>query len=213
MTRAKARFSGEKRPEKATPITDRLLRHLRELWPHDGEVSEVWGHPNEMLEQSLVEVAQWAAAARRDALEAVNKEDARAELAKVKSQLEATAWMLRNLSPDVDVLLGASAAPLDCADALVRLLAHVEAADVQIEGGFHGTSWAERERRIALEVCWRVADALEHYGHPVSATAVSEYERRSLAVEVLCAVGGAASLIRSPVTWRDLLAKTLADRG
>lgn len=173
----------------------------------------MWGHPNEMFEQSLVSVAQWAAAAKLDDKDAVTKEDARAELVKLKSHLEDTERMLRSLSPEVDLLLGASAAPLNCADNIATLLVQIQSAEVKLERDFNGASISERERRIALELCYKVVGAFEEYGHPVSATAVADLAKESPAVAALCAVGNAANLVRSPVTWRDLLAETLTNRS
>lgn len=210
MSSPKARFTGAQSPRKASNLTDTEVRQLRDLWPKDC-IESAWGHPGDEFAAILADVVLGVRALRDH--DAVSKEDARAELHRVAQQLSETEKMLRTLSHEVDVLLGAEADPLGCADSIQALMARFEQAASELEPLYAGESRSKRERQLMLDVCVQVAGVLKNYGIGVSATAVVELEQASVAVRCCRAVGDLAGLVRSPATWRDRLGEVLRDEA
>lgn len=201
MTSPKARFTGAQQPGRVADLKEAELERLRALWPGDR------GNPGcELFAACLADVVLGIRAQRQQGRILVSREDARAELVKVAQQLREAERMLRTMSPDVDVLLGVEADPLGTADAIKALLSRFQQAEAQHATMYAGTSNAEHERRLALDVCIQVAGVLRDHGIEVSATAVVDLQQQSAAVACCAAVGELSGIPRSPATWRDLLA-------
>ena len=205
--RAKARFTGANPLGRVAELTDFDLGRLRALWPYGGEASEAWGHPSEVFVQSLADVVLGIRALRQQDRLAVTREDARIELAKVAQQLREAEQMLRTMSPAVDVLLGVEADPLGCAETVGVLLGRIERAEAEHALMFSGLSVAEADRRLAHEVCVQVAGVLLDHGIEVAATAQVDTGGVSIAVTACAVVGELSGIVRSPATWRDLIAE------
>lgn len=209
MSRPKARFNGSQKSGRVKELTDNELQRLRDLWPHGGIASEVWGHPSDQFAESLTAVVQEVRAQRLQDRAAVTKEDACAELRKVAQQLREAEQMLRTLSPDVDVLLGVEADPFGCADTINVLLSRFQHAEDACVKMYSMLSSAERDKRLALDICVQVAEVLKDHGINVAATAVVDFAQQSQAVTACVVVGELSGICRSPATWRDLLAEVL----
>lgn len=208
MSSPKARFTGSQPPRKADDLTDTEVLRLRDLWPKDG-IESMWGHPGDEFAASLSRVVLDVRAQRRR--DPLTKEDARAELQRVAQQLSEAERMLRMLSPEVDALLGAEAAPLGCADEIRAMLGHFRDAEVAHERLYAGRSSAEHDRALTLDVCVQVAGVLKDYGIAVTATAQLDLEQVSAAVRCCAEVGGLGGVGRSLATWRDALAEVLRE--
>ncbi len=203
MSSPKARFTGAQPPSRVRDLTHAEVLRLRDLWPKGG-IESAWGHPGDEFAASLADVVLGVRAQRHR--EIVSREDARAELHRVARQLREAEKMLRALSPEVDVLLGVEADPLGCADEIRAMVERFRRAEVAHATLYAGTSNAEHERRLALDVCIQVAGVLRDHGIEVSATAVVDLQQQSVAVACCAAVGELSGIPRSPATWRDLLA-------
>lgn len=203
MSSPKARFTGAQPPSRVRDLTHAEVLRLRDLWPKGG-IESAWGHPGDEFAASLADVVLGVRAQRNR--EIVSREDARAELHRVARQLREAEEMLRTLSPEVDVLLGVEADPLGCADEIRAMVERFRRAEVAHATLYAGTSNAEHERRLALDVCIQVAGVLRDHGIEVSATAVVDLQQQSVAVACCAAVGELSGIPRSPATWRDLLA-------
>ena len=203
MSSPKARFTGAQLPSRVRDLTHAEVLRLRDLWPKGG-IESAWGHPGDEFAASLGDVVLGVRAQRHR--EIVSREDARAELHRVARQLREAEEMLRTLSPEVDALLGAEADPLGCADEIRAMVERFRRAEVAHATLYAGTSNAEHERRLALDVCIQVAGVLRDHGIEVSATAVVDLQQQSVAVACCAAVGELSGIPRSPATWRDLLA-------
>lgn len=203
MSSPKARFTGAQPPSRVRDLTYAEVLRLRDLWPKGG-IESAWGHPGDEFAASLGDIVLGVRAQRHR--EIVSREDARAELHRVARQLREAEEMLRTLSPEVDVLLGVEADPLGCADEIRAMVERFRRAEVAHATLYAGTSNAEHERRLALDVCIQVAGVLRDHGIEVSATAVVDLQQQSVAVACCAAVGELSGIPRSPATWRDLLA-------
>lgn len=203
MSSPKARFTGAQLPSRVRDLTYAEVLRLRDLWPKGG-IESAWGHPGDEFAASLGDIVLGVRAQRHR--EIVSREDARAELHRVARQLREAEEMLRTLSPEVDVLLGVEADPLGCADEIRAMVERFRRAEVAHATLYAGTSNAEHERRLALDVCIQVAGVLRDHGIEVSATAVVDLQQQSVAVACCAAVGELSGIPRSPATWRDLLA-------
>lgn len=206
MSSPKARFTGGQPPLKVRDLTDAEVRRLRDLWPGGGRET-AWGHPGDEFAACLADVVLGVRAQRHR--EAVTREDARAELQRVARQLSEAERMLRTLSPEVDALLGAENDPLGCADSIKAMVERFRQAEAARESSYAGTSIAEHERGLMLDVCVQVAGVLKDYGVEATATAQLDLEQVSVAVRCCAEVGSIGGVGRSLATWRDVLAEVL----
>ena len=184
--------------------------------PTDPPMSQEWNEatntaPAEILVEALLDVVRWARAELQESEAGSTRQQLRAEQRELHDALRAARDALGNLSPDLDRLIGATANPVSCADALDTLLPAVAAAADRIAALPKSERAVEREGAIATELARRVADVLLAHGQKASASGDAYFGYTSPAIEILSAIGAAVGLVRVATSWRNILAKAKAE--
>lgn len=211
MTTAKPRYTGDGTEDRIDDFSDKLRSALRDFFPDKSACDNpVFGHPADNFVAHILSEAWWAKSELHwQALEGT-KAELRAErddLLKRVSELEVR---LRNLSPDLDRLLGVNADPLGCADRLSELARNIGLAGSAINHLPKAKRNDEKQHSVAVELAIRVLGVLKEYGIRAAATGDSYFGYTSDAVEILKLLGDDIGLVRDELTWRDIISKAKA---
>ena len=202
MARPKALYLGDGAGKMPRKFSDKLKKTIRDFYPNqDADTDPTFGHPaDEFVNEVLAEV-RWAADELISQKLAITKQDLRAELADLLNTLESAQEKLRNLSPDVDLILGIDADPLGVADSLDALITQVSAANTIIDEQQQKDRLIQIQHDIAVEMAFRVFHVLQASKVPVPTTS------GSVAMRILAAVGNEIGLRLADSTWLKIIAK------
>lgn len=206
MPTAKARYKGDGGRTRTKEFSSGLKLKLRGYFPDQQlDACKTWGHPADNFVTQILAEAEWAIAELHWQGLDISKPEIRAEQQDLLRLLNLAHDKLRNLSPDFDRLLGVDADPLGCADQIQRLILHVEHSGQRIESQPDRKRPAEKQHYVAVEMAIRVLLVLKQYGISLAVTCDVDLGYTSDAVLILKAIGDDISLVRSKVTWRDIV--------
>jgi hypothetical protein len=151
--------------------------------------------------------AWWAKSALHVQEYEITKAEVRAEHVDLLKSLRAIEYKLRNLSPDLDRLLGIDADPLGCADQIALMAQHVITASADVARLSKAKKPVEKQHDIAVEFAIRVLRVLQVYGIPAAATGDAYFAYTSKAVKILKLIGDDLGIKRDQLTWRDTIIK------
>lgn len=211
MATAKARYTGDGSKIRLENFSKKLKGTLRSYYPR-GNVETNTADENFVSEDpagdfigALLVEARWAS----EELEWQRLDSTKAELRAVQSDLfqllEDAHDKLRNLPADFERLLSMEADPLGCADKIGELMEYVEAVAPAIDKLPPRERPAIKQHKVAVEMTVRVMRVLQDYGIKVSASGDTTFGYTSEAIQILKALGDEISLVRDPITWRDIL--------
>jgi len=134
MPTAKARYKGDGAGQKPRDFSDRLEATLRSHYPdQNAESDPVFGHPADAFVEEVLAEARGALSRLHWDQFDLTKQEIRAEQADLLKTLKDGHEKLRNVSRDLDRLLGIDADPLGCADKIEELIGYVKNADSLID--------------------------------------------------------------------------------
>lgn len=208
MSTAKARYVGDGCGDPIPDFSDALKVDLRSFYPdHDAKVDPVWGHPADDFVDQVLSEAWWAKSELHRQRFDTTRAEVRAEQADLLKVLQVCERKLRNLSPDVDRLLGVDADPRGCADQIALLIEHAARAGQAIEGLEKARKPNEKRHDVAIEMSLRVLRVLQQFGIRAAATGDSYFGYTSDAVKILKLIGDDIGIVRDELTWRDTIIK------
>lgn len=209
MTTAKAQFRGDATGTIMRDFSEGLKTELRTFFPdQDAIICDVWGHPADMFVEHILGVARWAIGEMKSHKGDITRQEIRAEYADLLKTVTAACGKLRNLSPDFErLLIGVDADTLECADAIQKLITHLEVAKPQIDSLPTMRKHTEKMHIVAVELSVLVFRELTQYGISIGATASKEYGTSGNGLKILKAIGDDIGLIFEPVTWRNIVAE------
>jgi hypothetical protein len=208
MSTAKAKYVGDGSGKRIPDFSEHLRQKLRDFYPGQNEEPDpVWGHPADAFVEAILGEA-WQAKSTLHAQEfVITKAEVRVEHADMLKSLLATEQKLRNLSPDLDRLLGVDADPLGCADQIALMVKQFAAVSEVVEQMSKARKPIDKQHAIAVELAVRVLRVLKEYEIPAAATADSIFGYKSNAVRILKLIGDDLRLVRDELTWRDTIIK------
>ncbi|TQK04957.1 hypothetical protein [Herbaspirillum sp. SJZ107] len=208
MSTAKAKYMGDGSGKRIPDFSDNLRQKLRAFYPDQNvEADPVWGHPADAFVEAVLSEAWWAKSALHAQEFESTKAEVRVEHADMLKSLLATERKLRNLSPDLDRLLGVDADPLGCADQIALMAKHVEAVSDLVEQMSKAKKPMDKQHAVAVELALRVLRVLQEQGIPAAATGDSFFGYTSNAIRILKLIGDDLRLVRDELTWRDIIIK------
>ena len=206
MTTAKAKYVGGGDEELIPDFSEKLKNSLRAFYPNpQAEVDPIWGHPAVAFVEELLGAAWEAKSALYWQRLEITKAELVAEKADVLKVLRASAYKLRNLSPEHARILAVNADPLGWADAISLMIQAVEATTPAIEKLKKAKKPVEKQYGVAVELSVLVLRVLQQYGIRPAATGDCYFEYKSDAVRILKLIGDDLGLVRGNLTWRDLI--------
>jgi hypothetical protein len=209
MPTAKARYLGDGSGELLSDFSHQLKEELRSFYqgknanPDLGE----WVEPADAFVEEILSEAWWAKSALHVQEYEITKAEVRAEHVDLLKSLRAIEYKLRNLSPDLDRLLGIDADPLGCADQIALMAQHVITASADVARLSKAKKPVEKQHDIAVELAIRVLRVLQVYGIPAAATGDAYFAYTSNAVKILKLIGDDLGIKRDQLTWRDTIIK------
>lgn len=208
MTSPRARYTGDGAWEQVPEFSSSLKKRLRAFSPQqEAEVDPVLGHPADDFVNEILAEALWARSTLHWQRLDCTKQELRAECADLLSMLKAAEFRLRNLSPQVDRLLGVDADPLGCADSIESLIKFVETAELHVDDLPRARKPHHKQHDVALELAIRVLQVVRDHGLKDSATGDPHWDNASDAVGILQLLGDELKIVRSIATWRDTVAE------
>jgi hypothetical protein len=208
MPTAKAKYTGDGSGELLPDFSNQLKQKLRAFYlGEDAEQDPLWGHPADVFVETVLSEAWWAKSALHAQEFEVTKAEVHAEHEDLLKSLRAAAGKLRNLSPDLDRLLGVNADPLGCADQIELLAQQVAAASEAVGRMNKAKKPIEKQHIVAVELALRVLRILQEYGIPAAVTGDAYFQYTSKAVTILKLIGDDLGLVRDELTWRDTISK------
>ena len=208
MPTTKAPYRGDGAGQLIQDFSEELRDELRSFYPDKAAVADrTFGHPADAFVNSVL-TAAYEHRARLFFLDFDStRKELRAEQADLLKSLTSAEWKLRKLSRDFDRALGLGADPLGCADKIQDLIEAVNRAGELIGKLPPAKKRLGKQRELLLLLTIDVLRVLHQYDIRPSATAdpESDYGSLSPAVKVLKAIGDDIGMVRSLVTWRDIV--------
>ncbi len=223
MPTAKAQYIGDGPPWKPKEFSDELRAKIRGYFP-DSTASSCpeFGHPADQFVEAVLNAAGNAAADLRRPPD-LSRQEIRAECENIvktakelQAKLQQASWQVRRLLPPTIELQ-------EHTENLTQVIHVLEAVDEAIDRLPPRLRPTEAHHEIAVDMAIRVLPVLKDYGMATPTTHgkyakinditsqsydgkdVSQY--RSVAVDILKAIGDDIGLVRSEVTWRDIISE------
>ena len=214
MTRPKAHFSGTNEPFSITGPRDfstSLQDSLRKHCPPDAKTNgENTCRRVTAFVGAVLSEAWWAKSKLHTNKANLSTADIRAEFDDLSKSIEETRDKLRTISPDVDRLLGTSADPLGCADALDTLLTEMKRRQPELKRNGRKLRMREITRHVALELAIRVLRVFKDYGGRITTTPYASKRGESNPAIALL-IGADIGLVLSVTTWRDVISRAFKE--
>jgi hypothetical protein len=208
MPTTKAPYRGDGTGRLIQDFSAELRDELRNFYPDKAAVADrTFGHPADAFVNSVLSAA-YEHRARLFFLDFDStKKELHAEQTDLLESLTSAEGKLRKLSRDFDRALGLDADPLGCADKIQDLIKSVNRAGELIGKLPPAKKRLGKQRELLVPLTIDVLRVLKQYDIAPSATAdpESDYKSLSPAVKILKAIGDDIGMVRSLVTWRDLV--------
>jgi hypothetical protein len=216
MPTATARYTGLDAGSKPDSLSDNAKGFLRDLHSQFAVVTDQpacdrcddfvgpvpWGDRGYDFVQSVCAEVHWASAELQAQQHDLTKSEMRAEHAGLLKPLYAAREKAQRLSIDYRRLYPAN---LDLVAILDNAIAAIEPVEDKIDEMPNVRKPADKHRSLLLELAIRVLRIVKSHGISVTATADVDIDSASPAIRILQTIGDDLDMVRSPVTWRDIV--------
>jgi hypothetical protein len=185
-----------------------VQKSLRPLYPDQTAIADPpFEHPADTWATELLNVAhgeitraQWLGRRRTN-------EELRAEQKDILKILEKPKKRLGSLSHDLAMMLDQDVDVLGCRDEIIKLIGSIEGTASKIGKLPRAKKRQVVEHQAAIRMAHYVLPILSAEGIPSSATANTDLDNFSNAIEILKIIGDALGLILAKATWKGILIK------